>query len=177
MPLIQMSSPQTADAKTAEIFRQIEATFGRIPAPMRLMGVSPALLENQWLNLGYYLQHPSLSFPLLTCIRLAVSSEHHCEYCIGMNAALLMNNAGFSTGQVAAVKDDPASLPLPEKERALLLFTLKATRTPLEVNAADIQELKNLGWEEKDILDATNHAARNLAADIVLNTFKVISDE
>lgn len=177
MPLIQMSSPQNADAKSAEIFRQIEATFGRIPAPMQLMGVSPALLENQWQNLGYYWQHPSLSFPLLTCIRLAVSSEHHCEYCIGMNGALLMNNAGFSAEQVAAVKTDPASLPLPEKERAMLLFTLKATRTPLEVNAADIQELQNLGWEEKDILDATNHAARNLAADIVLNTFKVTRDE
>jgi len=177
MPLIQIPSPQQVDAKSAEIYRQIEAAFGSIPAPMRLMGVSPALLENQWQNLSYYWQHPSLSFPLLACIRLAVSSEHHCEYCIGMNSALLMNMAGFTAEQVAAVKNDPASIPLPEKERAMLLFTLKATRTPQEVNAADIQELKRLGWEEKDILDATNHAARNLAADIVLNTFKVTRDE
>jgi uncharacterized peroxidase-related enzyme len=177
MPLIQIPSPQHADPKSAEIYRQIEATLGRIPAPMQLLGVSPALLENQWKNLGYYWQHPSLSFPLLACIRLAVSSDHHCEYCIGMNAALLINMAGFTAEQVAAVKDSPASLPLPEKELAMLLFALKATRTPHEVNAADVQALKQLGWEERDILDATNHAARNLALDIVLNTFKVTSDE
>lgn len=177
MPLIQILSPQNADDKSAEIYRQIEAMLGRVPAPMQLLGLSPALLENQWQNLGYYFKHPTLSFPLLACIRLAVSTDHQCEYCIGMNAGMLMNMAGFTAEQVAAVKQDPDSLPLPEKERAMLGFAVRATRAPHEINATDIQSLKALGWEERDILDATNHAARNLAADIVLNTFKVTHDE
>ena len=39
-----------------------------------------------------------------------------------------------------------------------------------------MQQLKSLGWEEGDIVDAVAHGARNSAADIVLNTFKVEQD-
>ena len=42
--------------------------------------------------------------------------------------------------------------------------------------AADIDSLKLLGWAESDILDAVVHGARNMAADIVFNTFKIDND-
>lgn len=75
------------------------------------------------------------------------------------------------------IKKDPTAAPLDEKEKVMLLFTIKVTHTPLAVEAADIEHLHSWGWEDRDILDAAVHAARNMAADAVINAFKVIQDK
>jgi len=46
-------------------------------------------------------------------------------------------------------------------------------KNPHKVDKNDIDELKKLNWEDKDILDALNHGARMLATDILFNVFKI----
>jgi len=65
---------------------------------------------------------------------------------------------------------------LADKDKAMLLLVLKAVSTPEAVNAADLQKLRDLGWSDGDILDAVSHGARNKAADIIFNTFKIEND-
>lgn len=176
MPLIQTVSPAQAQGQVAEIYRQIESTLGRVPNAFQLYGSNPALLELQWSQVAYYMGHPSLSFPLLASIRMLVSQQNQCDYCIDFNAAMLMEHAGFTAEQIADAKWDPAATPLPDKERALLLFVLKATRSPVDVKSGDISILREMGWSDGDILDATAHGARNMAADVVFNAFKIERD-
>lgn len=176
MPLIQIVSPSQAQGQVAEIYRQIESAFGRVPNAFQLYSSNPALLALQWSQVAYYQGHPSLSFPLLASIRMLVSQHNQCDYCIDFNAALLMEHAGFTAEQITDAKWDPASTPLPAKERAMLLFVLKATRSPLDVKSSDISILKEMGWTDGDILDAATHGARNMAADVVFNAFKIEKD-
>ncbi|MBS4097922.1 MAG: hypothetical protein KGZ83_13910 [Sulfuricella sp.] len=177
MPLIHTVAPSQAHGQVAEVYRQAEAILGRVPNAFQMYSGSPALLETQWQQTAYFMRHPTLSFPLLAFTRLLVSQDHRCDYCIDFNAAMLVERAGLPPEQIAAVKRDPTTAPLEARDKAMLLFALKASRTPHEVTAADIDALKSLGWAESDILDAVAHAARNMAADIVFNTFKIVRDE
>lgn len=176
MPLIQTVPPSQAQGPLAEIYRQIEGVLGRVPNVFQLYSSNPALLALQWSQVAYYMNHPTLSFPLLASIRMLVSTENRCDYCIEYNAAMLMEHAGFTAGQIADAKRDPASTPLPDKDRALLLFVLKATRSPRDVTSGDVSLLRELGWSDGDILDAAAHGARNMAVDAMINAFKIERD-
>jgi uncharacterized peroxidase-related enzyme len=176
MALIQTVAPEQASGSVAQIYQEVEAMFGMVPNAFRLMSNSPELMEQQWQHIKYYMQHPTLSFPLLATMRLLVSQEHECEYCIGMNSAMLINRAGWTPEQVAATKRNPADAPLSDKDKAMLLLVLKATKTPKAVTSQDLDGLRQLGWKDGDILDAVQHGARNISADILFNTFKIETD-
>lgn len=176
MAMIETVSPQHASGPVAAVYSEIEQTLGHIPNGMQLFSASPTLLGQQWQQLGYYMRHPNLSFPLLASIRLLCSTEHECDYCIGFNSALLVNHAGWTLDQVNATKRDASAAPLSPKELALLQFVLKAVGAPKTASENEVAALRALGWHEADIFDAVAHGARNVAVDIIFNTFKVQQD-
>lgn len=176
MNMISTVSPELANGSVAQVYGQIGQAFGGVPNGMRLFSASPVLLEQNWQQMGYYMQHPRLSFPLLAFIRMLVSQRHECDYCIGMNESLLVNMGGFAMDDVLAAKRNPANAPLPEKDRAMLLAVLKTVEAPKALDKADLDRLRAMGWEDGDILDAVYHGARNVAIDIMFNAFKVESD-
>ncbi len=176
MPLIETVTPEKASGKVAAVYSDINKVFGRVPNAMQMYSASPALLGQQWESMGYYLKHPALSFPLLAAIRMLVSQENNCHYCIGMNGALLIHMGKWTPEQVTATKQDAKAAPLPEKEMALLAFVLKTVAERKPVTRAEIEQLKKLGWSEADVFDAVAHGARNVAVDIIFNTFQIEND-
>jgi AhpD family alkylhydroperoxidase len=176
MTLIATVTPDKASGKVADVYRDISKVFGRVPNAMQLYSPSPELLAQQWGAMRYYLGHPSLGFPLLATIRMLVSQENDCHYCIGMNGTLLMQMAGWTAEQVAETKRDADAAPLPPGDKALLGFVLKAVVDREPVTRAEIGALTKLGWSEADILDAVAHGARNVAVDIVFNAFQIEDD-
>lgn len=176
MTILATVAPEQATGRVAEIYGQMQQALGRVPNAFQLYSASPAMLDMQWQYIGYHFQHPTLGLPLLASIRMLVSQENDCGYCIGMNEAMLMQHAGFSVEQIAAMKRDPAAAPLPAKDKAMLLLVLKATQAPKTVTPADLDALRAQGWTDADIFDAVNHGARNVAVDILFNAFKIEND-
>lgn len=176
MPIIQTVTSDQASGKVAEIYHQMEQAFGHVPNAMQMWSSSPAILEQQWQSIGYYMNHAALSFPLLTMVRMLVSQENNCDYCVGFNAAMLINKCGLTPEQVNLTKQNPEQAPLNGKDKSMLLLVLKAVSTPNAVSANDLQKLRSLGWSDGDILDAVTHGARNMAADVIFNTFKIEND-
>lgn len=150
--------------------------MGRVPNAFQLYSSSPALLEQTLQQVAYYMQHPTLGFPLLAMVRMLVSQRNDCQYCVGFNEIMLMQMAGLTPEQLAATRLNPADAPLPDKDKAMLLFVLKATKTPKSVEKSDLDQLRALGWSDGDIMDAVYHGARNVAVDIVFNAFKIDND-
>ncbi|MEJ2059213.1 MAG: hypothetical protein P8Y64_01825 [Gammaproteobacteria bacterium] len=176
MALIATVPLESAQDDVAEIYRQAEKILGGVPNALSIMSVSPLLLKQQWEYIAYNASQRSFTQPLLAMIRLLVSQENNCEYCIGLNTGLLINRFGLSQEQVDALRKDPSSAPLDEREKAMLQFVLKAVGRPSEVNADDIGAMHDLGWGDGDILDAVTHGARMLASDVVFNAFKLEAD-
>jgi uncharacterized peroxidase-related enzyme len=176
MSILQTVSPETATGEVAEIYAQIKNAWGNVPTAIQAFSANPFLLKHQWEYYGSIMQHPRLSFPLTATIRMLVSQAGNCAYCIDMNAGMLINMAGWTPDQVAATRANFNDSPLSSNEKTLLGLVLKATRDSNGVSAADLQAARDAGWPDSDILDAVNHGARMVAADIIINGFKVERD-
>ncbi len=174
--IVQTVSPEQATGQVAHLYAQLEQRFGRVPQGFQLYSASPDLMAQLFEQTGYYLQHPNLGFALQALIRLLVSEENKCTYCISFNEQLLMEQCGYSIEQITAIKQDPALAPLADKERAMLLFVLKGVASAHTIGEADIETLRGHGWSERDIVDGLYHGARNVAVDIMFNAFKVEND-
>ncbi len=176
MTILQTVTPETATGEIAEIYAQIKQAWGYVPTAIQAFSANPFLLRHQWEYYGNIMQHPRLTFPLTASIRMLVSQAGNCTYCIDMNAGMLINMAGWTPGQIAATRADFNDSPLSPQEKILLGLVLKATRDSNGVNVADLQAARAAGWSDSDILDAVNHGARMVAADIIINGFKVERD-
>ncbi len=175
MALIKTVPVDKADGKVAELYAEVEQLFGRVPNNVQMLGISPTILETQLELVGYYREHPALRTPLLAMIRLLVSKACKSQYCQNLNTGLLIQ-AGFTREQIEAAQTNANDAPLPEKEKALLLFVLKATENPHSISQADVDHVRSLGWTDLDIFDATAQGARMVANNIIFDTFKIDMD-
>lgn len=175
MALLTLVPPEKAEGKLSELYTLTEEMFGAVPNNVRMLGVSPAVLENQLQFARYYRAHSTLSVPFLAMLRLLVAKATKSPYCEKLNTGMLMQ-LGVPAEKVDALKADPKSAPLNNEEQALLTFVLKAVRDPQGVTASDVQELRNLGWSEADIFDAVAHGARAVATNIIFDVFKLEDD-
>lgn len=175
MSLIQTTPPEKAEGKLAELYEGAEQFFGAVPNNVRMLGVSPAVLENQFHFAQYYMNHPTLSAPLLATLRMLVAKASKSAYCEQLNAGMLVRH-GLAAKQVEAAKADPGQAPLSEKEKALLLFVLRAVSDPHAISVGDMEGLRAMGWADVDIFDAVAHGARAVATNIIFDTFKIDRD-
>ena len=175
MALLKMVPPDEAEGKLLELYDTAEQFFGTVPNNVTMFGVSPAMLENQVQFAVYSMEHPTLSASFFAMIRLLVSHATGSPYCARMNAGLLMQQ-GFTSEQLEAAKAEGGETPLDEKETAMLLFVLKATKAPKSTEAKDVDDLRAMGWTDRDIFDAVAHGARAVATNIIFDAFKLEND-
>ncbi len=172
MTLLKTTPPEKADGKLKELYGVTEMVFGAVPNNVRLLGVSPAVLENAIDMVQYYTEHPTLRRPFQAVVRMMVSRQCKSPFCENLNTNMLMQG-GMTPEQIEACKADPENAPLDEKEKSLLKFVLKATKDPHSVVAQDVEALKALGWSEQDIFDAVAQGARLVGNNIIFDTFKI----
>jgi alkylhydroperoxidase family enzyme len=165
MPLLKTVPPEEAEGKLLELYDMAEQFFGTVPNNVKMFGVSPAMLENQVQFAVYSMNHPTLSAPFFAMIRLLVSHAAGSPYCAHMNAGLLMQQ-GFTSEQIEAAK----------AEAGQVLFVLKATKAPKSTEAKDVDDLRAMGWTDRDIFDAVAHGARAVATNIIFDAFKLEND-
>ncbi len=176
MSLLTTINPENATGEVAEMYRGIQSVMGRVPSVMQLWSASPFLMRQNWDYSNYMMQHPTLTMQLSATIRMLISEQNDCRYCIDFNAALLIDHCQWTEEQVLATRANYADSPLNEREKCLLGFVLKATHDSHSVTADDVANLRTQGWTDCDIYDALNHAARMVAGDIMINALKVERD-
>lgn len=176
MPLIKTYETEEATGELEALYDEITALRGRVGNNAKLFSSSPEILRQQLDFIKYYMNHPTLSMPLLAAIRVMVSTGEKCEFCADFNTGLLVNMAGWSIEQVQKMRVDIEQANLDVREKALLKITVKAVQNSHSISQEDINELRALQWSDKDILDAINHGARMLATDILFNAFKIEKD-
>ena len=54
---------------------------------------------------------------------------------------------------VRGIATDPDGHPLPERERAMVNYALKLTRTPAAMQQEDLKPLRDVGLDDREILD------------------------
>lgn len=89
---------------------------------------------------------------------LTVSRVNGCVYCCSVHAQRY-EQLTKSSDTVSQVFDDPNTAGVSDKERAIVVFSIKLTTTPDQIDASDISALKDAGLTPLQILDLLNAVA------------------
>jgi hypothetical protein len=147
--------PEEATGKVAEAYAMFPPGIP-VPEPLLMMSASPDLVHLWTQNImRYFRTHERLDMGLLAAIRYLLSCESKYDACANFNAGLLQQAGGMSATELADMKANPEKAPLEESQKEMLLFVLKAVKTPEKVTRADVEKLHQLGWRDQDIFDAT----------------------
>lgn len=91
-------------------------------------------------------------------IAVAVSSANHCYYClVAHGAAVRRLSNDPALGEQIVMNYRAADLS--EKQRAMLDFAWKLTKSPETIEEADRARLRDTGWSDRDIFDIAAVAA------------------
>jgi uncharacterized peroxidase-related enzyme len=130
----------------------ISARIGFVPNVARLLAVTPRHFVGWWKYFDDLMRGPSgLTKTQREMIAVVVSAESHCPYCEMAHAAALRLRV-----KDAALVDRLAvnyrHVELDPRDRALLDFAVKLTKTPDACGESDLIELRAVGYTDEDIL-------------------------
>jgi len=171
-PLMQPTPLIVGEEPVEKRLGAAEEIMGFVPDPLLLMGMSPPILAEFTQFLGQYESHPRLNSNLLTMMRYLVAAKNDCKYCVTTSEGIMIER-GMDLDALRRAQEDPSTVPLPEKEKVLLLLVLKIVLNADEVETADLEIAYAAGWEDRDIYEAANYTVRNYAVDLLLKAFKV----
>jgi hypothetical protein len=155
MALIKTVQPENAEGIIKEGYSMFMEHMGIVPKPMEMLSASPALFEQGLKRIHYYSTHPTLSFALLAHIRYLAAHSLNYSFCMDFNKAMLKKQ-GVEEADFQKMEEDPSKSLLEENENAMLAFVINAMKSPGSATPNDIQKLKNLGWEERDVVPFLN---------------------
>lgn len=174
-PLISYTSPQDATGDVKAVYDEIKAAFGGIPEPIQALSLNPAILRNQWEEFKIMGANKNFSPKMVTMMHMLIAEKHDCVYCVGFNKGMLLNAFKLPEDEIIALQKDPTTAKLDEKQKVMLLFMLKSVSTPQDVNKADMDALKKLGWSEVDIMEGARQAVGMVSFALFIDTFKIQS--
>ena len=171
MSRIQLIDPAQATGERKQVLDQIHAAFGATPAMFRAVANSPAALKSMWGSFGA-LGGGAIPAKLGEQIAVAVADRNHCQYCLAAHTAL-GGKAGASAAEMAAAQVGESAEP---KTAAALRFALKLVNDRAQVKDEDVQALRDVGFDEEQIVEILAHVALNLFTNYVNVAFDVPVD-
>ena len=149
---IAVPSPDELPTEVAEEIGDIANRIGFMPNVARLLAVTPRHFVGWWKYFDDLMRGPSgLSKTQREMIAVVISAESHCPYCVAAHAAALrMRTKDDALVERLAV--NYRHVELDNRDRAMLDFAVKLTKTPDECGQSDLERLRAVGYTDEDIL-------------------------
>jgi len=149
---IPVPSPDELPQEVADEIGDISERIGFVPNVARLLAITPSHFVGWWRYFDELMRGPSgLSKTQREMIAVVISAEARCPYCETAHAAALRLRT-----KDAALVDRLAvnyrHVELDSRDRAMLDFAVKLTRTPDECGESDLAQLRHVGYTDEDIL-------------------------
>lgn len=159
VPLVDRTA---AAGSVRTVLDQIHGAFGATPNMFRAVANSPAALQSMWAAFGA-LGGGVIGAALGEQIAVAVANRNACDYCLAAHTAL-GRKAGVSGDDLAAAQSGESADP---RTAAVLRFALKLVNERGQVDATDVQALRDHGWSDEHIVEIVGHVALNLFTNYV----------
>ena len=172
MQRLKAIDPTEASGKTKDLFNAIQHKLGMVPAMMRTMGNSPAVLGG-YLQLNAALAEGRLGAKLGELIALTVANANNCGYCNAAHSFIGEKLVHIDLDTIAEARQGNSSDP---KTRAALEFARTLVVKKGIVSDTDVDNLKAAGYDEGQIAEIIAHTALNIFTNYFNNTAKVIVD-
>ena len=165
MAFIKVVSPQQAQGRLAKIFKQIQAPDGQVDNVLQIHSLRPHTLQGHMAIYKAVLHHTGNQVPewYLEAIGVLVSRLNGCVYCASHHAEglkrLLKAEGRESDAYLQALQQQSPAEPFTPAEQLGLTYAGKLTRTPGQIEAADIEALREAGFDDGEILELNQVAA------------------
>ena len=147
-----------ATGKLRKLYERITGPDNNVDNIMLAHSLRPHSMEGHMTLYKYVLHHPDNNLPkwYLESIGVYVSHLNHCGYCFdhhlaGMRRLLADNERGDMI--VAALSADDPARAFDGRELAGLLYAKRLTTMPSEIAEADIDALRQAGFDDGEILE------------------------
>lgn len=156
--------------KLRRLFKKVKVLYGEIPPQIEFLGnVDAGYLEDFLKMVLRVSNHPNITPDLFTFLRLHIAFKENYIYCKAFNTEMLL--AKYSQEIIDNAVDNIESIPLNKAHKELGIMALKAIYNSLLVTRKDFDNLFTLGWSQKDIFDAIEHAGTLLRNGRILNAY------
>jgi uncharacterized peroxidase-related enzyme len=154
VPLIERNA---TGGDTRALLDQVHAAFGVTPHMFRAAANSSAALKAMW---GFFgaLGGGAVPAKLAEQIAVAVADRNACHYCLAAHTAL-GRKAGASADEMTAAQAGASSDP---RTAAALRFALQLVDGRGQVSAAQVQALRDAGFNDTELVEVIAHVALNL---------------
>ena len=165
MTFIKVISPQQASGRLEKIYKRVKAPDGQVDNVLQVHSLRPHTLEGHMAIYKAVLHHNGNLLPewYLEAVGVLVSNLNGCGYCAdhhatGFRRLLEVESLDFETYFAALQKDAPGD-PFTAREQLGLTYARKLTNTPGQIEATDIDALREAGFDDGEILELNQVAA------------------
>ncbi|HBR96585.1 MAG TPA: alkylhydroperoxidase [Gammaproteobacteria bacterium] len=143
--------PDNATGRVKELFDTAQAKLGFVPNMYTNMANTPALLDTYMQGYQLFREHSQFSPQEQEVVFLAISYEHHCEYCVSAHSLIADKMSDVSPDTLKAIR---AGETIPNAKLAALdTFTRVMIDTRGNPSAEDIATFRAAGYSDQAILD------------------------
>lgn len=145
---------QLSDSNVKAIYKeiQVELGFGIVPNLFKSMAINPGILEANWKKFRSTILKGDVPRTLKEMLGIAISQANSSPYALNVHLHGL-SSLGMSEEVLRTLVSDFAACPLPEREKAVIGFGLKAATEPHALTSKDYQHLYNLGLDNSEIFE------------------------
>ncbi len=146
------------------LYDRIKGPDDNVDNIMLAHSLRPHTMEGHMALYKYVLHHPrnTVAKWFLEAIGIYTSILNECDYCIEHHYAgmsRLLNDDTRSKAIRAALESGDWATVFVPREAAALEYVRKLTESPAEISDSEIRSLRNVGWEDGEILEINQVAA------------------
>ncbi len=157
--------------RLAKILKRVKILYGEVPPQMEFLGnIDVEYLEDFLKMVMRIVKHPNIEPDFFGFLRLHIAFREDYAYCKMYKRKFFLAKE-YTQKQLDSTIAEVTALPLDEKHQALALHAVRAIYESREVTRADFEKLYAMGWSQKDVFDAIDHAGTLLRNGRILNTY------
>jgi uncharacterized peroxidase-related enzyme len=153
MAWIEVIDKDEASGELAETYDELARKRGKIANIMKVHSLNPEAMKRH-LDLYMHLLFgkSGLSRAERESIAVVVSAANNCAYCVNHHAEAL-SRYEKDNSHLRSMVTDFRFLDLPDRRARMLSYALKLTTSPGQIEPSDVEELRRVGFSDRDILD------------------------
>jgi uncharacterized peroxidase-related enzyme len=165
MAFINVIAPHQADGRLQKIYQRVQAPDGQVDNVLQVHSLRPHTLEGHMAIYKAVLHHSGNGLPewYLEAIGVLISRLNGCTYCAahhaeGLKRLLMAESLEFEAYDRALEGNEPGE-PFTPREQSGLRYVRKLTQSPGRIGGADVDALRDSGFDDGEILEINQVAA------------------
>ena len=175
MALLDYVPPDVEDERIQKLFEADADLYGRPSLFARMMAHNPSVLEARQEYVGSLVESGILDATEAELAYVAVAAENECSYCVASHTERLVEHVGMSRDRVdAIVTGEEIEAEFSEREQAIVSFAREAASDPKRVSDHDLKRLRDVGFDDEDIIELVTIAGAAVSANVITDTLNVL---